>query len=489
MVDTSRMRTSLLLALLVIAAPAPAFAGGIVLESYTGQRPADADRLLGPVLDELARHDFLAGNTVARSIESQVSRPAVLPQGVPGNFATDVERGQRAWAGGRFDEAVQILTPLVEAARNNPGAFAGKEQLREALHKALVALALSQHRMGDPTAGNATLDELVRAFPDTDVARSTYGPDAAEMFAQAKKRVTSGGRGKLTVDVRDPRATVYIDEHFQSVGGTSASLPPGEYRVLVESDRQLSRSHRVVVRAGAETKVAIEPGLDRALHTSAPWTGLLFTAESDRDALEALYAKTLAIGTNATAVAIVGIDQVKGRPAVVGALVSLSTGREIRRASVAMDPDPSTQRLQALAKYLAGEDAAPGIDVLMPLTETKDAVDPPHDRAAERVEPPRRSGRWGGWKWLVGGTAVAALGTGITLVALDGGCSLMPTGGRPCNDFYQTKTPGWIVVGGGALLAGTTIFLFATEHGNGTTRAAAIAPARGGALVSISGTF
>ena len=53
-------RMLILLTFMVLAAPARG--GNLVLESYTGDRPADAVRLLAPVLEELARREYAAGS-------------------------------------------------------------------------------------------------------------------------------------------------------------------------------------------------------------------------------------------------------------------------------------------------------------------------------------------------------------------------------------------------------------------------------------------
>src|SRR5690606_26415112 len=81
--------------------------GGIVLESYTGERPADAERLLEPVLEELSQREYAAGDTVARSYEAHASRAARTAGGLPSDFAVQIDRGFKAWVGGRFDDAIQ----------------------------------------------------------------------------------------------------------------------------------------------------------------------------------------------------------------------------------------------------------------------------------------------------------------------------------------------------------------------------------------------
>ena len=49
---------------------------------------------------------------------------------------------------------------------------------------------------------------------------------------------------------------------------------------------------------------------------------------------------------------------------VVTSLISLETGKLIRGATVAINPDPSRDRLKALAHYIIGEAAAQGIEVI-----------------------------------------------------------------------------------------------------------------------------
>ena len=471
---------------MVMMAAGPATAGNIVLEAYTGQRPADANRLLGPVLDELAARGFAAGDTVARQIDGQVSHAAQTSKGLPGDFAAQVDRGFKAWVNAKFDDAIKILQPLVDAAHANTGAFVKDPSLREPLSKALIGLAIAQMRTGDPSAAKSTFGEVARAFPETIVSRGVYGPDAATLFEQVKNELASASKGKLTVKATDDGAVVFIDEMFR--GTSTTTLAPGEYRVSVMLNKQPSRSHRVTVNAGQETKIAIDARLDQAIHTDG-WTGLSFANDADRDAHEGTYASELAVSLGATAVAVVGIEDVKGRPAIVGSLVSLSTGREIRRASVAMEPDPSTDRLKALAHYLAGEEPASGIDV-----QPIEAPTPEETKAGgggamavHHDEPAQSGGRWGGWKWITGGVAVGGLATGAVLLGVDGRCSNSPPAGTLCN-VYDTKNSGFIAVGAGAVFAGVSIYLFATQPSH-PSKTAFVAPTGDGAIAGIAGSW
>ena len=165
---------------------------------------------------------------------------------------------------------------------------------------------------------------------------------------------------------------------------------------------------------------------------------------------------------------------------IVGSLISLQTGREIRRASVSLDPDPSNDRLQALAHFLAGDPPAAGIEVQLGVRDRSTA------QRREATMP--SSGRWGGWKWIAGTATVGALAAGGVLLALDGRCKQTPDPGRPCNDVYANSPGQWIGLGAGAVLAGLTIYLFATQP-SAPLRSAYVAPAPSGGVVGFAATW
>jgi len=464
----------------------PARAGGIVLESYTGDRPPDAQRLVNPVLGELVSRGYNVGDTLARAYEGKVSIVAISSTGLPADFAAQIDAGFKAWVSGRFDDAQKQLGSLVELAHANSGTFARDQSLREPLLKGLIALALSQQRSGDPSAAHATFAEILRAFPDATVSRAVYGAEAFDGFEAIRKELAGAGTGKLNIHLADDTGVVFIDEQYRAVGSTTVELPPGEYRVCVLLDKQPSRTHRVVVHAKDETKLAIDPRLDRAVRT-APWTGLQFASSGDREAHEGAYAAGFANSLGAASVVVVGVDQVRGRPAIVGSLVSL-TGRELRRASVAIDPDPSLDRLRALARYLAGEEPAGGIDVQQPSAAPVAGDKPAPDERSDDTTP-STGGRWGGWKWLTGGLGVAALGTGIALAVLDGSCQGSHGTGHTCNNVYATEPGGYIAIGAGAALLAASIYFFATGSAHEAARTAFVAPAPGGGVVGLVGRF
>lgn len=463
--------------LTLVAAAGVAHAGGVVLESYTGERPADAARLMQPVLEELALHEFTAGDAVARQFDSAVSRASSAA--LPADFGAQVDKGFKAWVAGRFDEAIATLGKLVETAHASSAAFAEDPALREPLQRALIGLALAQQRIGDQAAMRATFSELVRSFAEAQVPRAKYGPDAQQAFEQVRRDVQGGSHGTLAVKLADDTGVVFLNEAYRGVGSTNADLVPGEYRVVVMANKQPSRTHRAVVTAGGTTTIEIDPTWDQTIRTGG-FTGFSFATQADRDANEAPGAARFARAIGASAVVVVGIDDVHGKSAVVGSLVSLESGREIRRASIPIDPDPSTDRLRALARFLAGEDPVAGLDVQFANPYERDIGDEPTSSSSDTP-------RWGGWRWLTGGLGIAALGTGAVLLALDGRCPSDPPAGQPCPDVYATATPGLITLGAGAVFTGIAIYLFATHGSEPITPSVtpAVAPAQGGATVGL----
>jgi hypothetical protein len=461
---------------------------GIVVESYTGARPEDANRLLSPVLDELANRGYVAGpEVVGRRFEQRVSRPSTVENGLPNVFSEQVEKGHKAWIAGRFDEAEKLLTPLVDAAHANPGSFAQNQPLREKLLKALIALALSYQRSGEQDAARATFGEILRSFPDTQLSRASYGPDAFTAFEEAKKQANAAGKGKLVVKATNEAAVVFINERFLNTGGAArADLLPGEYRVFVQVGKQLSRVHRVSVTANEEATITIDAEFDALVHSSPKWTGFQFDGPAGREKLESIYSAAFANAINARGVVVVGIDTVRGKPAIVGSLVSLMNGREIRRGSINLDPDPSVDKLRALGRFIAGDNAAPGIDIQ--LAGDINSVPKGDGRGVQIGDISKKSdstGPWGGWKWLTGGAGLGALGVGAYLLSVDGNCT-----DGPCTHQRETSLPGWATIGGGVALAGLSVYLFIRGSGESAQRSATfVVPARGGAYAGYALRF
>ena len=185
------MRAWLLVAVMVVWVPVARARDGIVIESYSGDRPADATKTLEPVLTELAQRDFEAGDSIGRLYEGKVSRPR--QNSLPADFAKQLKDGQQEYIRGNYAAAATKLQPLIDTAHDNSGAFAKNQALRQTMLDALVALALAQDRGGDPKTAKLTLGELARSFPDAQVSAATWAR-ARRSCSRTSSAISSSSR-------------------------------------------------------------------------------------------------------------------------------------------------------------------------------------------------------------------------------------------------------------------------------------------------------
>jgi hypothetical protein len=470
--------------LLVPWLPSPARADHppIVLESYVGDKPADAEAILSPLVEELAKNKFVIGAAVVgRKFETTASRPAVTG-GLPGGFGEAVTRGYDLWTNGKFDEAAEILGRLIEVARASSGEFAKNQNaLQPQLQKALIALALSQLKQGDRGAAKQTMAEVLRGDPNVKITRGMYGQDAAELYGEVLRELNERGRGTLIVTVDATAPGIYVNERLVEMGsGLELSLFPGEYRVVARIGNEVTRAHRVVVVGGGTHRLTIDPDFDRAVHTGPGWTGFRFAKAAERDREELRYGAAFATAIDARQVIVVGIDTVRGRRMIRGALVNKVNGRDLRSASIPLDANPSPDQRRNLARFLNGGPATP--DLIVGVSAGGDE--------AGRSDGPAARPLWGGWKWVAGGAALAAGIAGGVLLAYDGKCS-KDVAAPPCPDHYENTAQGWLTVGGAVALAGVTAYLFVRERraGAGAGRTAYVVPAAGGAIAGYAARF
>jgi hypothetical protein len=253
--------------------------------------------------------------------------------------------------------------------------------------------------------------------------------------------------------------------------------------VVVMANDQPSRTHFVTVHAGSESTAVVDAAFDQAVHTTG-WTGFQFATAAAREAHEAAYAAQLAHDIGAHSVALVGIDTVKGHSAIVGSLISLETGREIRRASIALDPDPSTERLKALAKFLTGEPAGDGIDVVDTTKVVEHPTDAPHHEAVEG-QMVTVDQRWGGYRWIALGATIGLGGTSAVLYYLDGRCKDMPTT-HMCNNIYANSPYDRDFLFAAIPFAIASVYLFATQTKQVPLTSAYVVPTEHGALAGFA---
>lgn len=452
---------------------------GIVLESYEGNRPANAQKTLAPVLDELGQRGFEGGDSIGRLYEGKVSRPR--QDSLPADFAALLKAGQQEYIRGNYQAAVDKLGALIDTAHDNSGAFAKNQPLRQTMLDALVALALAQDRNGDPKTARATFEELARSFPGAQVPAGTWGATAAKQFAEVQRDLKQQSLGRLIVKAPSG-AEVYVNERFEQNGNVIKNVLPGEYRIFAREGAKQSRTYRIKVGSAVDATVSIDLDLDAAIQSAPGWTGLHYTA-GDRERFEAKHAASFANAIDERAVVVVGIDTSKS--VIFGALVNLS-GRDERRASIPITAGENSKR--QLARFLAGEPATADIVVLTgPGAPGNTKIETGGGVVTGPIETPSKP-RWRGWPIITGIGTLGAAGASVYFFATHDKCtdgSDDPTCARKTN-----RLPGaFVSVGAGAVLAGLTIYLIVTNPPSEPSKTAYIVPTGDGAIAGVSVRF
>lgn len=475
------MRAWVVAAVFVAWIPMAHARDGIVLESYGGPRPKDAQKTLAPILTELSQHGFEAGDSIGRLYEGKISRPR--QNSLPADFAKQLKAGQQEYIRGNYAAAVAKLQPLIDTAHDNSGAFAKNQALRQTMLDGLVALALAQDRNGDPKTARLTFEELARSFPGAQVPAGTWGANAAKQFAAVERDLKQQSQGRLIVKAPSS-AEVYVNERFEQNGNVIKSVIPGEYRIFARDGAKQSRTYRINVRSAVDATVSIDLDLDAAVHSSPGWTGLEY-AGSDRERFEAKHAAMFATSIEERAVVVVGIDSDKN--VIFGALVNLS-GRDERRASIPLGAGENSKK--QLARFLAGEPATSDLVVLAgPGAPRNTRIDHGGGSIVDPAPHEPVKARWRGWPVLTGIATLGAVGASVYFFKIDGDCTDGTSNTASCPLFKDRTPHAFVSVGAGAVLAGITIYLLVTRPSTPSNKSAYVVPTGDGAMAGVSVRF
>ena len=403
------MRTrvpSLVLTLVaLLASPTLASADGLILESHVGERPADAERILRPVIAELASRGFADGDAARTKIVERLS--AALPiaaAGVVEQAGKDAGRGYEAYIDGECDKAVPLLESAIRVFTQH--ALATRDaRVRNEHYRALVSLAACHDMKRANEAASAAMAELLRTFPDRPVTTAEFAPRVAKLYHGVKATIARQGLGTMVIQVDESSPAIVVNERIVGTGTvTLRDLVPGAYRVYAEAGTDHGRMHVVTVHAGAEARLDIPWRLEAALRTDG-FVGLSFSTAAAREASEAGLAARVARDVGAASVVVLTIAEVDQRRSVVGMVIDVATGSAQRRAVMALEPaEPPAAKLRLLGKYLSG------IDVTDPLISTGETAP-----GAPRLE--------------AGGTARRSLRRPIGIGVAAAGVAAMAVGG------------------------------------------------------------
>lgn len=337
----------------------------IVLHTRVGSlSPTPVDDVTSLVNEQFEAEGFAARPaTIASLLGGRLPRPGILD---PGLTAADiihpVEIGYDEWTQGLFAEAEKKLSPALSRIYRNPALLVADTKNLDAIFKALVALALSQAKLGKATQSAETMLELIRMFGSRPLSRAEYGPPAEKLYRTISKQSVAAGRGQLFVTTSNDHAVVFVNGQIRGIGKAEvADLIPGWHHVFVQVPATFGRQYQVEIKANEATHLETVWDVDIALAVSDSWIGLVFATEAERNK-EALFAGQLARRWGGPGVVVMSTTQIQGKPFLIGTLYGAG-GAMFRSAATSLDGDRRAL-FHSLAKYLADGTERPGLKVL-----------------------------------------------------------------------------------------------------------------------------
>jgi tetratricopeptide (TPR) repeat protein len=394
-----RLPLAFLAAIAALLGPRPAAAGPpIVIEAFTGDRPADADAWLAPVRAELERRGFQVGPPLTAAVAALSRDVRPLSAGDALAAKSDVDRAYNHLIEGEYAEAIAAGERALALYEDATAALAGEPAMRDLQFRALVVVARAQDALGRPDDAVRSMAEAIRTFPDRAVSASEFDPRVRDLQRRVRQELQRQGTGGLELRVDDPAAILFLNERFVGTGATRLDgLPAGTYRVHVAKGSRVGRQHRIAVHPGSVVSLAVAWELDAALRTGSAGAFLALDAGTAPDRELAL-AGRLARSLGAPRVVVLAVRPVAGRRAIVGYTVVTDTQTRTFGAIQLEPVDPAPAALTTLGAFLAG---ARGVD-----TSQLVLREPGLTRPARAAAPWHRD-RWG-WALAGGGAALLA---------------------------------------------------------------------------------
>lgn len=361
-------------ALLAVAGSTTAYADRIVVESYVGNRPAEADRVLGPIRTALERHGFIvAPDVLASRFQPHVWRSGGVRSLGP-TIYKKIEDGAREFEDAKLSAATTLKT-AIDLARANPVAWANEPKYRDQVRRGLLLFALAldlrakdardqaSHAKGkraaeysdrassDELARDEAIDDLLRNFPAFVVKADEYGGEAEALYQEASKRAQQNGGGSIDLDVDDPNVIVYVDESQQPRKTTIGNIVAGRHRVLIVSAAE-SHEYSVDVLAHRRSRIVVKWGIDSVLKLG-DWAGFAFASDSERQHEPELLASL--VGTSGSIDIAATLTVRADGTSVSGKSYDMRSSKPIASCTAALSRRADADDAEQFARCLAGE--------------------------------------------------------------------------------------------------------------------------------------
>ncbi len=263
-----------------------------------------------------------------------------------------------------FDGAARALRVMLDELDRLPGSPEA-HALRE---KSMIRLAFVERLAGRASAGATVLERLAALEPGFAVDELQYPPSFRKEADQARRRVASQPKVRLTVRAGERRVTAYVDGKPIGLTPAAVSLPPGRYRVGGSSGEVRVPSVLVQLEGG-ERVVELDFTVAEALRIDAG-PGLALPVAARATAL--VQAGGWLGGARLVAVSEVAEGEARF---LDGALYDVQRGALVREGRVRMAAGavPPAQ-LGALAAFLLTGQPARGVAAVDPVAAAAEAA-------------------------------------------------------------------------------------------------------------------
>lgn len=425
----------------------------ILIVSHVGKMAKEEKAIVKNLIQAMGPKAPTYGKELTQTIERSMSLDA--GNNLPFNYKKQFEEGRGHFIEGDYKKAIITLKPLVTRFGKSDALIASNQHLRKPMLESMLFLAHAYLRNQNTNKSISTITEVLRFFPNSNPELSRFGPDLITLHRRVRLDLRKQQKAALSINSKKAGSSVFINGRYIGVTPTKAvDLLPGKYRVYFERPGKIGRVHEVVM-SGSNNKLSIDHNLDTALNTSPNFVHLSYPDQNTQREYEHHHVLSIARAIGAEEITIFGFVKHLGRKVIQGQVLGVATGRVLRSGLLAMEPTiPNKSETQSLAAFLLSGKHSDDI-----IVGTASSVLP--QQTVESTDSSFFSAKV--WSWITLGVGVAATGTGIALIAMDGSGTC---GESRCADSYSTMTPGIILtsLGGISLVSSAILFYVASNE-------------------------
>lgn len=258
----------------------------VLLETYEGERPADASKILAPLRAELQAHGILANPTsiiahVGDALPlAGVTDPALTTVAI----VEKVDAATNKVAHEQFAPALVLFDAVRDLVHDNPVLVVTDGASPGWLTKAYAQMALAHDRLGQRDQAAEALTEQIRSHPERPITSGDFGPEVEKLYTATRKSYERLPHGSFLVSVDRPDAQIFIGYVGRGRGGSfTGDFGPGTYPVLVQEGGIARRYAKKIDPAhDPQTELRITWDLDSRFTATPDWIGAVWPRGNDR---------------------------------------------------------------------------------------------------------------------------------------------------------------------------------------------------------------